>query len=1226
MRAYTIVYTPYGPQRDRLNLTLDQIELQDEATQIGIAELKPIHTCEDVVTELRSLQPIRIQADRTCFGVTEIKSEELDTMGTRGDHRGEEASDGEATSFTQMATQVVHQMRPPIPTTETPTDPPINRKDSESSRAALLALLSRSATHPGALPVEHQRGASVDGAHTEPGAIQEGPPDAGSSIQAYGTEKKSPHVGKAKAPTAGGFARSSANRGSDNPDNRVALAERSFRPTRLPPLYQESGTGDKPPLPVINYGSGTLAESRRKGISDESQGASSSEFQESQSEGNTLDDDTIPSWLENTCNAPSGFGRVPKLQMKLMSSWQKHRAGTNDRFPDANIPINILKALKRFEIDAESSDSDSSEETGNAASDADTSKSDKIDWSSSPERPSRVGPNLPPDTPGKNTQSQENAQSQAKSNKAGSSQKAQRVVVINSSNEDTTMNFPSSPPIIENDDDDVDMEMELDIPRGLGEEQPPRDVSHSPRSAQRTLSIVQVKETPYPKKKITNSSSVINPITQTQQQTSSGTSKNTSSTTIVHSTYVDAIPVETDDHGGTAVPPTPKPVEGGHREVIDLDMEDAPEVKDATPVKRKLEISPSKNGRRPSKRRDVKLIYLRGKSPKRDPDLDLQRERQESLRRFSETAKAVSVENSVVDNDTRSGALEKQSVRDAPSEHQPPQHISQSNAEVDRVDEAGNTETEILDIDTPLVDTDVQADDEEVVVEETVPQTARGKEIDTDEEEIDLDEEAINTDEVESVNMVIGHTKTSHAQPSPSRLSKAPPVPVFVAEPPKKAQEATQSLNQSTIFGEFKRQYPAYEGDMQHFARMCRSIDELDRQDKSVPQWLWDDFIICHLTEYMKYVIQCHIRVEQPEPYHRFYKRNTRDIIYAGGVIGNRNTLVAAISESIPEVDATMERDVVEHAEVNMIITDSSPVRMSRARSPAARAVMTSLATRERRSPSPNAQKKTRPSLPSTVRRVEKTVSPGPASIKERSRASLPTTGKIASSASDSSRGPPRASLPLASSRSVSKAPDSSNSRPRTSLPTGSRSVSKALESTTNRPGASLPTASSKGAERSASKAPDSCKKRPRASLPPAFNKAPSAVSEPGREALGRSLPGSSGTGRRLSSLTSSNVANQPQPAQQANRLSTPNSTTARPRASLPASSGATPGPRPSQTAGSGPRPRAEPTGDKYRDFLFAQSRVTSITGDSRVGVPPRTSQGTGSGSGLDSGSKRNPS
>jgi hypothetical protein len=101
----------------------------------------------------------------------------------------------------------------------------------------------------------------------------------------------------------------------------------------------------------------------------------------------------------------------------------------------------------------------------------------------------------------------------------------------------------------------------------------------------------------------------------------------------------------------------------------------------------------------------------------------------------------------------------------------------------------------------------------------------------------------------------------------------------------------------STVFEKFQAAYPEYKANSKHFANQCKLISELDRDDRMVPKWMWDDFIIRNRTDYAQYVMECVELGEEPMKYIRFYKDRICDAIFKKGVVETRATLEKALQE-----------------------------------------------------------------------------------------------------------------------------------------------------------------------------------------------------------------------------------------------------------------------------------------------------------------------------------------
>ncbi|KAJ4366627.1 hypothetical protein N0V95_000128 [Ascochyta clinopodiicola] len=132
------------------------------------------------------------------------------------------------------------------------------------------------------------------------------------------------------------------------------------------------------------------------------------------------------------------------------------------------------------------------------------------------------------------------------------------------------------------------------------------------------------------------------------------------------------------------------------------------------------------------------------------------------------------------------------------------------------------------------------------------------------------------------------HPQPDAIQPSSevgARAEQAPPTASISAATP------------STVFETFKLAYPEYGGAVGHFKNWCLQVEKLDRDDKMVPKWMWDDYIIRNRTDYKDYTDACNESGEDPVPYIRFYKDTIRDTVYKKGIIETRATLLRALQE-----------------------------------------------------------------------------------------------------------------------------------------------------------------------------------------------------------------------------------------------------------------------------------------------------------------------------------------
>lgn len=1213
MRKYILRYTPYGPPRDRLALILEvaNLDRRENTSPYSLGALTPLHSCEEVVESLHKLKQIRTDSDRRCFGDLGHHARQADRMSPTGNFDdGVNVEEGSPQTQLAYGTQTAHLIQAPSISTEVRTERVTQAPNGDTAKQLLDLLNYNKPVAPkGSVHASQRAGRSLEEAHSGPQATRKERLDPKTPSRVGSSSEDLPHTDLPKAPSAGGFTRTSI---SHVPSKQAGPPTDRLQSARLPPSYpRDNASGAPPPSVVMN---GSLA-TRREGIDQEDDTVGS--FSNPQTSEDDLPD-TEPAWLKATCRA-DGCGRVPRAQQKLLSSWQKRRAGTNSGFPDANIPINVLTALKRFQKNAASSDIDSSDEENSAASNAvspdqeseaspDDEDSDEISWPSSspiaesPKAPYRPGWVLPPDSslPDKSPASQNEPRD------ASPVQEAQRVVDIPSSNEQTSIQAHLSLHSASN-VDDSDVDMEIDVPRGLEEHNLARHVIPSFPAVQK-LTMVQVKETPYSKEKTFASASNVGVAPQGEQQNSSGTSKVTSSTSIIYGTYHEpSSSAKSNIHAAETLPPssaipmssyeghmdpmeseTVGPVGSAVREpaitvqAVDVHMDDAnaephrpsPRAKhegqheheryslsspskpldnpnprlesnqrgleDEMPVissyrtspvsgqmphpepsiiagtthaKRKLENSPSKRSCRPSKRnREIKYMgfgatQVKSRHEERNEEVVSYQDRKERQR-------TASLGSDFSGSDTKPGARSLLSpgakVVDSKLDNQSTGFQTHFIAKANLPERKGLAAME------KSISSADQSEDllHQGLLHSTISGTEQSKSDFVPEggsNNSNRHNEAFLTALPESsddVEMVIDDAELEETETETTSVEKAaidimPSRAVPFRATSKEAQKVISSYKPITIFETFKVTYPTYTGDSRHFLGQCKQMEKLDSEDKMVPKWQWDDFIIRNRTDYREYANDCLDRGEDAEPYYRFYKDSIRDTLFTENIVTSSKTLRAAIEEL--EGGAAAHVTVPGTPNARLSHTEATAVRGSSSSSPCTR------------------------------------INKADASLAARNHAK----------ASSSMNG--AESSPVTDKVHIVPAPTSKLGAPATASPS-SRHEKKSRQS--------LPSAFDTRHKGSGSAAPRSSKELPRQSLPPSSERR--LPISPPSSSLSRSVPAKS-TSR---TLARGNVSTQH---------------------------------RSLQRTSSGPRVPAASTGDPYRDFVIGLNRATSHTGDSSV-------------------------
>ncbi|EAT92191.2 hypothetical protein SNOG_00696 [Parastagonospora nodorum SN15] len=678
------------------------------------------------------------------------------------------------------------------------------------------------------------------------------------------------------------------------------------------------------------------------------------------------------SWMQDLEFTRETF-RVPSEQLNILrkeDSWHKPRPGC--KFPDGNIPIHILTMLYRQadenaaldagpdsddEMDEDPSPEFPVESTNASAESAPQTTPDdqlptsQVSWSASPtpeppRLPTRSNQQLPPDSSFEPVDHMGPAEDDDAGKSIVSSQ-IQDPILIDSSNEDEQNDPPSSPPVAEDAaDTDEDMEMEEHVPQALGEDSVERVIDLPQRSVPAASPpprpVVQVKETPYVRNKNGQLRTQADPA-PSRKLSSSGTSKHTSSTSIVHGTYndksssdlqvnaaqtdinvtdleqglqkdglqlkqwerevaheisspvLDNAPLEMignhsampeaigasrdlqpaigndsprksmvqdatiievpepnlvsahmppSNSGPIAEPSPPHPIEGrpagedGKRAMLSKSPSRTPGA-----LKRKHDNSLSRKNSRQSKRREIKIVGFGDDPPDlTDPALTIRHYREESLRQYREARKS----SSSVENGPQSAAK-------AEAPH---------GGDAMQIDTSAISPMATPVPLSPLHDSlHKEPSPAFPVVEDATAAAMRSASV------------TVPTEGVQRVST-----------PEVSR-----PQASHVATSTRKAA--------SSVFERFKAAYPEYTGDTKHFQGQCTQIIQLDREDKMVPKWQWDDYIIRNRTDYKDYAVERMDQGENPEPYHRFYKDMIRDTIYRKGIIEGRNTLIRALQQ-----------------------------------------------------------------------------------------------------------------------------------------------------------------------------------------------------------------------------------------------------------------------------------------------------------------------------------------
>lgn len=523
--------------------------------------------------------------------------------------------------------------------------------------------------------------------------------------------------------------------------------------------------------------------------------------------------------------------------------------------------------------------------------------------------------------------------------------------------------LPSSPPNpLAGHDSGDEMELDFEIPQALGDDHAvaskrlgPLNDATPMSSLSPSNSVVQVKDTPFRRGKDRQVVAASNNPSSTRKPTSSATSKSTSSTTIIYGTYNKPTSTRnrhaegnyvTVTSSGQAQADQPQDMytaatDGDNMFMVDAEADPVQERTSPAPlqreskglmslsrdtnegqsfqseaspaltevptgsissryahhegsVKRKSENSPSKLNSRQSKRRGIKIVGFGGMDePSQDPSLTFRQEKEESIKRFRE------------DREVHSGSPKS-------SSHTPDARLRQSyNIPVSRLGQIDDHERKLvsslrnLDVDydisrsesdqNTLLDTHVASNDR------SLPTTPNNLRVESRKMRDNTVSAQKNVSQVEQISRQGGH----RLPPLGPNAAMSPPVlelSKYGAEAPGSAGLSSIPDGEMTVFDRFKMSYPDYTGDVNHFIGQCKQMYNLDQEDKMIPKWQWDDYLIRNRTDYKEYALQLMELGEDVIPYIRFYKDNIQNTIYNKNVLRDSATLLEALEElgSIP--------------------------------------------------------------------------------------------------------------------------------------------------------------------------------------------------------------------------------------------------------------------------------------------------------------------------------------
>ncbi|KAF2856683.1 hypothetical protein T440DRAFT_437612 [Plenodomus tracheiphilus IPT5] len=930
VRAYTIRYTSYGPPHDRLRLILHTVDWIGLSTK-PVWGAVPLQHVEEVRTVLQQLDHTRATEDRrrllpdpeTAVG-TPIEDEDKQGI------MAPPMDDGESLSQTQQPyTQVnfAAQMGPSIRSRTGGSEPQVlgtnrlepilagntQRKDLRQASCnmdprSLLSLLQNSGGVPPPAPDVQRSFQQPESVHTPAS------PTTPSRPSGTVTQQKPSSVRKNQ---------------TAQPDS-PPLPPRQTQATEVetcPPVLAESPKGSR--------------------------------FKEKSGDRDDCNNAIMEcSWMKgfvfnSESSVPDHFQRTVLAKPE---SWYKTQPGILP-FPEHNVPIRLFSqicaiadenaaAQGHTQSDDEdtvdpSPDSDPEEEEVASSSESitkapqdDEPPTSQISWSASstpepPQRPASFKHGLPPDS---SLETGESAQNTKLTPVLPS-------IIASQAEEKEPSVPPSSPPVIEMPiDSDEEMEMETSVPQALGEDTTGDYVAAPSRGgvvASQSIGpkpAVQVRETPYAKSKRIHASPRGSDPAPIHEM------KDASSASVVLGTYDDpalatpadeershnammnnaivereVINLSSGEEEGHA--DQTKPAVARTRSIEDVSMldsksctenqvmkahtandsghrvrplQDANRMSISGSTKRKLAESPTKSSKRQPKRREIKIVGFGDVSrPTVDLALALRKERADSLQRFRETRKS--------STNLKSG------------------QGSPSNTDADQISEA-------MDVDTS----------------KKPPSKSNSRAMSPRHQSL--------YDEPSPPKPLPRAERSPATSPQPAYAVAQSQIPATVVSARPNVQPTSSNVAEpvlsatesSTIFDKFQAAYPQYAADAKHFKGMCTQMYKLEEDDKMVPKWQWDDFIIRNRTDYRAYLDECGDTGDSPEPYHRFYKDTIRETLYTKGIVDSKRILWKALEElgSKPLAPPVEEQRQSKTSRTSLPGAFSQPKRPSDARTP----------------------------------------------------------------------------------------------------------------------------------------------------------------------------------------------------------------------------------------------------------------------------------------------------
>ncbi|TID13503.1 hypothetical protein E2P81_ATG11729 [Venturia nashicola] len=122
---------------------------------------------------------------------------------------------------------------------------------------------------------------------------------------------------------------------------------------------------------------------------------------------------------------------------------------------------------------------------------------------------------------------------------------------------------------------------------------------------------------------------------------------------------------------------------------------------------------------------------------------------------------------------------------------------------------------------------------------------------------------------------------------SPSRVEPTPEVAMAENSiEPEIDEEAESGVEDTSLYGEFKRAYPSYTAPVKHFETMCKNLAASCRRGQVLCHpMLWDDYIARSVSDYLVYCQERLFAAEPQDPYDKYYNEQIEGCLHEKKVV-----------------------------------------------------------------------------------------------------------------------------------------------------------------------------------------------------------------------------------------------------------------------------------------------------------------------------------------------------